>query len=99
VSKAWSSNPLLFLGFHTNDWNFRVLFRSILNEDRRHRNRDYNSVAVQISPEEGSLDPDRARRYLEKYFWGAKIGTYWGRPEDFAKTLWTKWSEQGGHNL
>ena len=91
VSKAWSANALLFLGFQMEDWSFRVLFRSILNEDRRQRRREHKSVAVQITPEEGTLLPDRAHRYLIEYFQGADMGIYWGSADDFAKELGQRW--------
>lgn len=87
VTTAWSANALLFLGFQMEDWNFRVLFRSILNEDRRYRRRKHKSIAVQISPEEGTLLPQGARRYLEKYFEVADMGIYWGSAEDFVREL------------
>jgi CHAT domain/SIR2-like domain len=96
VLAAWSYDALLFLGFHMDDWKFRVLFRSILNEQRSNLKRQYNSVAVQINPGEGSLQPERARRYLEEYFQGVRIGTYWGSAEDFTKDLWLRWKEKGG---
>jgi hypothetical protein len=98
VTTAWSANALLFLGFQMDDWDFRVLFRSILNEDRRYRRREHKSIAVQITPEEGTLLPDRARRYLEEYFRGADMGIYWGSAEDFIRELGQRWQdgEAGG---
>jgi hypothetical protein len=96
VTSAWSANALLFLGFRMDDWNFRVLFRSIMNEERRYRPRGYKSIAVQIGPEEGSLQPQRARRYLEKFFQGANIATYWGNADDFARDLWRQWKPRIG---
>lgn len=98
VTTAWSANALLFLGFQMDDWDFRVLFRSILNEDRRYRRREHKSIAVQITPQEGTLLPDRARRYLEEYFRGADMGIYWGSAKDFIKELGQRWQdgEAGG---
>lgn len=87
VEAAWCANALLFLGFQLDDWHFRVLFRSILNDERREKKRDHRSVAVQLSPGEGNLQPGRARRYLEQYFGDARIGTYWGSAGDFAAEL------------
>jgi hypothetical protein len=81
----------LFCGFKTEDWNFRLLFRSILTDDRRYRKKQFKSVAVQVSPESGIIQPERARRYLEEYFTGAQIGAYWGAPSDFVKDLWIRW--------
>ena len=35
VLRAWNDNALMFLGFQIEDWNFRVLFRSIMNQEGR----------------------------------------------------------------
>ena len=84
VRRALADTALLFLGFQMDDWNFRVLFRSIMSQEGRGRRRGYAHVAAQIDPEEGRiLEPERARRYLESYFQDADISIYWGSAEDF----------------
>jgi len=94
VRRALADTALLFLGFRMDDWNFRVLFRSIMSQEGRGRRRKYAHVAVQIDPEEGRiLEPDRARRYLESYFQDADISIYWGSVEDFVKELQSRWVE------
>lgn len=96
VDLAFTSNALLFLGFQIDDWNFRVLFRSIMNERRRYgERRDHQSVAVQIDLTEGNQQPERIHRYLERYF-GENISIYWGSAEDFLKELWRRWQRDGG---
>jgi hypothetical protein len=88
VRRALADTALLFLGFRMDDWNFRVLFRSIMSQEGRGRRRRYAHVAVQIDPEEGRiLEPERARRYLESYFQDADISIYWGSAEDFVREL------------
>jgi hypothetical protein len=88
VTSALASTALLFLGFRLDDWDFRVLFRSIMRQEGRHRRRRYVHVAVQIDPEEGRIvEPKRARRFLERYFEGANIQIYWGNVEDFTRAL------------
>jgi hypothetical protein len=89
--KAWREKSLLFLGYRLNDWSFRLLYRSILNEERR-ENRKYKSVAVQLQPTEENLRPENARKYLERYFPNDKFNIYWGKPEEFLQDLWVKWS-------
>jgi hypothetical protein len=84
---------LLFLGFEMDDWPFRVLFRSILSDNRRRERSilEDQSIAVQVSPEESVGGPERARRYLEKYFLKANIECYWGTATDFVHGLWDNW--------
>jgi len=97
VRRALADTALLFLGFQMDDWDFRVLFRSILSQQGGSRRDRYAHIAAQIEPEEGRiLEPERARRYLENYFAkGADISLYWGSPEDFIKELTSRWSESG----
>jgi hypothetical protein len=96
VIRAWNDTALLFLGFQVDDWNFRVLFRSIMNQGGRERRKKKAHVAVQIDPEEGSsLDPERARQYLEEYFQADDINIYWGSTEDFIRDLWQHWQQAG----
>ncbi len=92
VRRALADTALLFLGFQMDDWNFRVLFRSIMSREGGGRRRKYSHVAVQVNPEEGRiLEPERARRYLEKYFQEAHISIYWGSSDDFVQELHRHW--------
>lgn len=81
----------MFLGFRLDEWDFRVLYRSIMSQEGDRRG-EHTHVAVQIDPEEGrSIEPERARRYLESYFQGANITIYWGSTENFIKELHDAW--------
>jgi hypothetical protein len=91
VRRALADSALLFLGFHMEDWNFRVLLRSILGQQGGGRRKRYAHVAAQIDPEQGrAIDPARARKYLEGYFDAADITIYWGSAEDFLRELNTR---------
>lgn len=88
VLRALADTALLFVGFRLQDWNFRVLFQSMMNQPGRRRQRLYTHVAVQIDPEEGQeIEPARVRAYLERYFGGTDISIYWGSAEDFLREL------------
>src|SRR3712207_583205 len=76
-----------------SEWDFRVLYRSLMRSEGGRRREDYTHVAVQIDPEEGAtIDAGRARRYLETYFHSARVSLYWGSTEHFAKELKDAWS-------
>jgi len=91
VRRAFADSSLMFLGFRLDEWDFRVLFRSIVNQEGDRR-KEHTHVAVQIDPEEGrTIEPDRARRYLETYFQGSNITIYWGSTESFIKELHDAW--------
>ena len=88
VRRQLADSALLFLGFRMDEWEFRILFRSIMSQEGGGRRRKYAHVAVQIDPEESRIqEPERARRYLESYFQGADISIYWGSADDFAAEL------------
>lgn len=92
VRRALADTALLFIGFQMDDWNFRVLYRSIMSQEGGRRRSRYAHVAVQIDPEEGRImEPERARHYLETYFQDADISIYWGSAEDFVKELQHHW--------
>jgi hypothetical protein len=88
VRSALTHTALLFLGFRLDEWDFRVLFRSLMSQEGRNLRKKYTHVAVQIDPEEGQMsDPEGARRYLNSYFQDARITLYWGSAETFAREL------------
>ncbi len=93
VRRALADTALVFLGFEVDNWDFRVLFRSIMSQEGSSRRRRYAHVAAQIDPEETRiLQPERARAYLESYFQGADISIFWGTVEDFVQELLTNLS-------
>lgn len=94
VKRMLTDSALLFLGFQLDDWNFRVLYRSIMSQEGGNRRKNLPHIAAQIDPAEGRLiEPERARKYLENYFGNADISIYWGSAEDFIKDL----EKQGGN--
>jgi hypothetical protein len=94
LRRKLTDSALLFLGFRMDEWDFRVLFRAIMNRESTALLDDYAHVAVQIDPEEGGiLDPERARRYLESFFQQSNVSIYWGSAEDFILELHKRWQE------
>lgn len=94
VRRALTDTALLFLGFNLDEWDFRVLFRSIMQREGRNRRGRYAHIAAQIDPEQGRiLEPEGARRYLEEYFGDADISIFWGGVSDFAGELAARWKK------
>lgn len=104
VGNALVNTALLFLGFRLDDWNFRVLFQSVMKLEGRERLGRYTHVAVQIDPQEGAmLNPHAAREYLKSYFgdkaalkYRTSFSIYWGSAEDFLRELATRYDEPKG---
>jgi hypothetical protein len=92
VRRRLSDSALMFVGFRLDEWDFRVLYRSLLRSEGERRRDLYTHVAVQVDPEEGAtIDAGRARRYLESYFHSARVSLYWGSTEHFMKELQEVW--------
>lgn len=80
-------SSLLFLGFHIDSWEFRAVFRTVMQQEGMESSRGPH-VAAQVEPEEGRvLDPAGARTYFERYLRGAAIDIYWGTAEGFLADL------------
>jgi hypothetical protein len=91
---ALTNSSLLFLGFKMDQWDLRVLFRSLLAQEGAYRRGRHMHVAVQVDPDDNHIvNPERARHYLAKYFAqfaDADISLYWGSAEDFLRELRAK---------
>jgi hypothetical protein len=88
VSAALADSALLFAGFQSDDWQFRLIFRLIMNQPGAEGLENYSHVAAQIAPREGLVeDAERARVYLQRYLGPKKIDLYWGTSQDFLSEL------------
>ena len=95
VRRRLSDSALMFVGFRLDEWDFRVLYRSLMRSGGGRRLDDYTHVAVQIDPEEGAtVDAGRVRTYLESCFRRARVSLYWGSTEHFVKELRDAWGAQ-----
>jgi hypothetical protein len=92
VRRRLADSALMFVGFRLDQWDFRVLYRGLMQSEGGRRREEYMHVAVQIDPEEGAtIDAGRARKYLENYFHSARVSLYWGSTEHFVKELQNEW--------
>jgi len=92
VLKVLVSTSLLFFGFQLDEWNFRIFYRAIMNQEGGGNRQGTAGIGVQVDQENDDIgDPDSARRYLEAYFkQTAFINLYWGRTEEFIQELSTR---------
>lgn len=98
IETILSAHTLLFLGFRLSDWSFRVLFHSLLDEDRklaRHSLlQDNKSIAVQIQPSDQVTRQDVVRKFLENYL-PPEFKIFWGPADLFLRELWEKYPKNG----
>lgn len=89
VRASLVNSSLLLLGFPFESWDFRVLFRWLIDLEGSSRRDRYAHVAAQFDPEDSEMiDTERARSYLSSYFSrNAHISLYWGAPQAFIADL------------
>jgi hypothetical protein len=92
VQEAIAGTSLLFVGYRLADYNFRVMFRGLVNAMEASLRRI--SVTVQLPPEpEGSVEARLQQKYMTKYFREKDIHVYWGTAREFAAELSNRWKE------
>jgi hypothetical protein len=90
VIDALSDSALLFLGFDLNGWDFRAIFRAILELEGSDQLRKIPHVAVQVNPDDDKFaDPERTQAYLVEYFTqiSEKPLVFLGSTHDFLSEL------------
>ncbi len=98
---ALANSALLFLGFRVTDWDFRTLFRLLLDQNGASGGNKFTHVGVQVDPETGTHgDAVKAREYIERLFRellgrraGSRVAVYWGSVEDFLEDLDAEWKK------
>ena len=90
VRRALADSALLVLGFELQAWDVRVLLRTLLGQEGSRKLHKYTHVAAQVDLSSDVMVPERAHRYLERYF--AKVNEpsidiYWGTVDDFVADL------------
>ncbi len=96
VREALADSSLLFLGFGLEDWDVRVLLRSLISPQSARRLGQFQHVAAQIAVEEVN-SPDDARRYIETYFQRFReppIDISWSSVEEFTEQLAVSWEQR-----
>jgi hypothetical protein len=89
LREALYGSSLTLIGYRLQDWDFRVLYRLIRENDIPRYN-----VLVQVNPDQLSrgLDTDEVNKYLEKYFKDT-FTLKWGGSEDFVSQLYAEFKK------
>jgi hypothetical protein len=99
VKRALADSALLFLGFGLEDWDVRILLRTLVSQEGARKLQKYTHVAAQIDLSELVISPARARRYLERYFGKIRqpsIDIFWGTVDEFSARLVEVWGPPDG---
>lgn len=88
IRRALSRTTLLFVGYSLEDWNFRVLMRQLMKQQKVQRYEQALSLSIQLSDTNIPLDQrPKAERFLADYLGTSAIRIYWGQAEPFLAEL------------
>lgn len=93
LRSALATSSLILLGYRLQDWDFRVLFRGIINAGQT-SSRGF-SLLIQLTPDQQYQieNVDDARKYLETYFRPRQFNVEWGDTQRFLNQLWEQWNK------
>jgi hypothetical protein len=89
IRRALGDTNLLFLGYSLEDWNFRVLMRHLIKQQKILAYDRNSCLSIQLS--DNNMSPHKRRlaeKFLEEYLrTSAAIDVYWGDAEGFLEEL------------
>jgi CHAT domain/SIR2-like domain len=84
VGRQLTTSSLLFLGFSLESWEFRAVFRMLLQQYGRAWTDNWPHFAAQVEPEEGRvIDPLAVRDLMHSAFKPVPVDLYFGKVEQF----------------
>jgi hypothetical protein len=89
LRQALASSHLLLLGYHLRDWDFRVLFRFILNYRKGESAKQ--GICIQMKPKKGD---QHVTEYLRHYFNRQRFEVEWKSSDEFIRDLWNLYKGQ-----
>lgn len=93
LAEALKSMSLILLGYNLQDWEFRVLYRSLVKPGIGNL-RSFGLI-VQIDPGKSGIagNAEEASAYLKAYFEDADFKLEWGDSYQYLNGLWKEWSK------
>ncbi len=91
IQKAFAGTSLLFMGYRIADWDFRVLFQSLISYlGVSLKKRAHMSVQI-VGDKISNVQKGKAQEYFDSYFEKHEIRMYWGTCREFAAELRKQW--------
>jgi len=91
LREGLAESRLLLLGYQTQDWDFRILFRFLL----KYRSIDSapRGIVTQLKPDTKQLEnKEKSVDYLSHYFDKKQFDVDWTNSEIFIRKLWIEWN-------
>jgi len=87
-----SEHSFLFLGYHLDDWELRVILQGLTKQIAETSRDRKTHVGVQLELEE-ELTSDEAMNYLRRYMQEFNVDIYWGNTKQFVNELSKQWQD------
>jgi len=87
-----SEHSFLFLGYHLDDWELRVILQGLTKQIAETSRDRKTHVGVQLEQEE-ELTSDDAMNYLRRYMQEFNVDIYWGSSKQFVNELSKQWQD------
>jgi hypothetical protein len=81
-----SEHSFLFLGYHLDDWELRVILQGLTKQIAETSRDQKTHVGVQLEMEE-ALTSEEAMNYLRRYMQEFNVDIYWGNTQQFVNEL------------
>lgn len=92
VTLALTGKALVLLGYRTSNWDFRVLFKGLIQATGESRNKlTPKSICVQLEPAAEAPQPDAIKQYLSQLFEQAHFSVYWSDLCGCATQMYQVW--------
>jgi hypothetical protein len=88
IEKAIASTSIMFVGYRFSDWNFRVVFRTLVGYLA---GRQMTHVCVQLVPHDVADEQEKVQEYFDKYFGNLQIRVFWGTSGEFVAEFRRRW--------
>ncbi len=87
-----SEHSFLFLGYHLDDWELRVILQGLTKGLDQTSTDRKTHVGVQLELED-ELTSNEAMDYLQRYMQEYKVDIYWGNTQQFVNELSKRWQD------
>ncbi len=92
IQEAFTDSTVLFLGYGLTDWNFRVLFRALVEYLEKSSSRSHVSVQLpHVTPDMTAEQKESVQKYFDNYYENLRIRVFWGTCREFVSELGRRW--------
>jgi len=93
LPKALRQSSIILLGYRFRDWDFRVMFRWLINATSSSSEEFNLAIQLETPGQNQKASMEKIREYLEKYFDESDFELKWDSAHNFVEALWEAWDQ------